>query len=112
MTCNDVQEKIAREEVLTQDEGTHATTCASCASVMADFSMLEAALTAFDPAVPAGFADRVMASVATLEVAPRRMVRRWVPLTLAYGAGALAVFNVASFLARVFVASVALGGTP
>jgi anti-sigma factor RsiW len=112
MTCNDVQEKIARGEVLSHDEGTHTTTCASCASVMADFSMLEAALYAFDPAVPAGFADRVMASVATEEVAPPRTVRRWVPLALAYGAGVLAAFNVASFLARVFVASVALGGTP
>ncbi len=110
--CNDVQEKIARGEALSEDQREHTTACASCASVMADFSMLEAALNAFGPAVPTGFADRVMAHVATEVVTPSHTSGRWVSLTLAYAAGVVAALNVASFLARVFIASVAFGGTP
>ena len=34
------------------------------------------------------------------------------PLTLTYAAGVIAVVNVATFLGRVFVASVALGAAP
>jgi hypothetical protein len=110
--CNDVQEKIARGEGSSQDEREHTTACASCASVVADFSLLEAALSAFDPAVPTGFADRVMARVAAEVVPPSRASGRWLSLTLAYAAGVIAALNVASFLARVFIASVAFGGTP
>lgn len=112
-SCNEVQEKIARGESLSEAERAHTTACASCAPVIADFSLLEAALSTLGTAVPAGFADRVMAGVAAEGAAGApRTPRRWVPLTLAYGAGVLAVLNVAGFLASVFQASVAFGGTP
>jgi hypothetical protein len=111
-SCNEVQEKIARGESLSEAERTHTTACASCAPVIADFSLLEAALSTLGTDVPAGFADRVMAGVAAEGAASPRPPRRWVPLTVAYAAGVLAVLNVAGFLARVFVASVAFGGTP
>ena len=111
-SCNNVQENIARGDALSEDERTHTAACASCASVLADFTVIEAALNGFGPAVPAGFADRVMASVATEAGAPPHASRWWVPPALAYAAGVLAALNAASFLARVFVASVAFGGTP
>ena len=111
-SCNDVQEKIARDEGLSEAERAHTRTCASCASVIADFSLLEAALSTFGSAVPAGFADRVMDGLAAEGGVGARAPRRWIPLTLAYAAGVLAALNVAGFLARVFVASVAFGGTP
>jgi len=110
--CNEVQEKIARGESLSQAERAHTTACASCAPVIADFSVLEAALSALGAAVPAGFADRVMAGLAAEGCASSRPPRQWVPLALAYAAGVLAVLNVAGFLASVFIASVASGGTP
>jgi hypothetical protein len=111
-SCNDIQEKIARDGSLSEAERAHTIACASCASVIADFSLLEVALSRLGTAVPAGFADRVMAGVAAEGTASPRTPRRWVPLTLAYAAGLLAALNVAGFLARVFVASVAFGGTP
>jgi hypothetical protein len=111
-SCNDIQQKIAREESLNEAERAHAMACESCASVVADFSLLEAALSRFGAAVPAGFADRVMAGVAAEGTRATRTPRRWVPLTLAYAAGVLAAVNVAGFVASVFAASVAFGGTP
>ena len=109
--CNDVQEKIARDESLSEAERAHSLACEACASVIADFTLLEAALSTFGTAVPAGFADRVMAGVFSEGTAVQRAPRRWVPLTLAYAAGVLAAVNVVGFLASVFAASVALGGT-
>jgi hypothetical protein len=111
-SCNDIQEKIARGESLSQSERAHACACASCASVIADFSLLDATLSRFGTAVPPGFADRVMAGVAAEGTAAPPPPGRWVSLTLAYAAGVLAAANVVGFLASVFAASVALGGTP
>jgi hypothetical protein len=111
-SCNDIQEKIARDERLSGAERAHAIACPSCATVIADFSLLEAALSGLGAAVPAGFADRVMAGVTAEATAATHTPRRWVPLTLAYAAGVLAAVNVVGFLANVFAASVALGGTP
>lgn len=111
-SCNEIQEKIARDEPLSETERAHTIACGSCASVIADRSLLEAALNTFGTPVPAGFVDRVMAGVAAEGEADPRTPRRWIPLTLAYAAGVLAALNVAGFLARVFVASVAFGGTP
>jgi hypothetical protein len=111
-SCNDIQEKIARDESLSGAESAHTIACESCASVIADFTLLEAALSTFGTAVPAGFADRVMAGLPPEGTAALNAPRRWVPLTLAYAAAVLAALNVAGFLANVFAASVALGGTP
>ena len=111
-SCNDIQEKIARGESLSQSERAHTSACKSCASVIADFSLLDATLSRFGTAVPAGFADRVMAGVAAEGTAAPCPPRRWVSLTLTYAAGVLAAANVVGFLASVFAASVALGGTP
>lgn len=109
--CNEVQEKIARGDALRGDERDHAVACAACAAMVAEFSLLEVALGTFGAAVPPGFADRVMASVAADSVVGARPFGPRVQLTLAYAAGAIAVVNVATFLARVFIASVAFGGT-
>ena len=111
-SCNEIQEKIARNESLSGAERAHTIACESCASVIADFTLLEAALSTFGTAVPAGFADRVMAGLPAEGTAIPTAPRRWVPLTLAYAAGVLAAVNVAGFLASVFSASVAFGGTP
>ena len=111
-SCNDIQEKIARDESLSEAERAHTIACEACASVIADFSLLEAALTRFGAAVPAGFADRVMAGVAAEGTPATRLPRRWIPLTLAYAAGVLAAVNVVGFVASVFAASVAFGGAP
>jgi hypothetical protein len=53
-----------------------------------------------------------MAGVAAEGTRATRRPRRWIPLTLAYAAGVLAAVNVAAFVASVFAASVAFGGTP
>jgi hypothetical protein len=113
--CNDVQEKIARDESLSEADRAHTIACESCASVIADFSLLEATLSRLGAAVPAGFADRVMAGVAAegrRATRTARPARPWVPLTLAYAAGVLAAVNVAGLVGSVFAASVAFGGTP
>ena len=111
-SCNDIQEKIAREESLSEAERAHTMACEACASVIAEFSLLEAVLSRIGAAVPAGFVDRVMAGVAAEGPRATRRTRRWIPLTLAYAAGVLAAVNVAGFVASVFAASVAFGGTP
>jgi hypothetical protein len=113
--CNDIQERIARGDTSSADDRDHAATCASCAAVIADFSLLEATLHTFEPAVPAGFADRVMARLETAHASmplPSRRVGLRMQLALAYAGGLLAVINAVAFIARIFIASVAFGGTP
>jgi len=121
--CNETQENIAAGVALSAGEQRHAAGCARCAAVAASYSLLDATLETFAPAVPDGFADRVMALVAAEEVAPgaakqerggssRWFERRPVQLAVAHAAALCAVFNVAWFVVRVFAADVALGGTP
>src|SRR4051794_7700648 len=105
-TCNETQEKVARGEPLDPAAATHASRCAGCAQVVADASLLEAALAALAPAlVPAGFADRVMLEVATLDLGVTGVTgatgaagwfeRRWVQVALAHAGAVLTVLNVA-----------------
>jgi anti-sigma factor RsiW len=111
--CNDVQEKVARVDPLSEDERHHASACQSCASVIAEFSLLEAALNALAAgAVPSGFADRVMARVQAEGDATAATPGRWLHLAFACAAGGFGLFNVAAFLARVLIASIAFGSTP
>jgi hypothetical protein len=130
--CNETQEKIAAGLALSAGEQRHAAECAHCAAVAASYSLLDATMETFAPAVPHGFADRVMALVAPevvasesrepgreagkLEGAAGRVVRwferRPIQLVVAHAAALCAVFNVGWFVVRVFVADVALGGTP
>jgi len=113
--CNETQEKIVAGQALSADEQRHAAACPRCAAVAASYSLLDATLHTFAPAVPDGFADRVMGLVAA-EGAPggmeRWFERRPLQLVLAHAAALCAVFNVAWFVVRVFIADVALGGTP
>jgi hypothetical protein len=115
--CNQVQEKIAGGAPLDGDEQRHAATCPHCASVASTYSLLDATLETFVPAlatVPAGFAERVMALIAADDGPPpvRWFERRAVQIVLANAAAICAVFNLARFLARIFVSDIALGGTP
>jgi len=111
--CNDVQEKIAGGRPLDREEQGHAAGCARCAAVAASYSLLDTALEVFVPAVPAGFADRVMAQIAADAAGRARWFeRRPVQLALAHAAALCAAFNVIWFVVRVFAADVALGGTP
>jgi hypothetical protein len=108
--CNDIQESIVRGDTLDDDAREHATSCPSCGVVTAEFALLEETLSALGSSVPEGFADRVMRSLPREAAESRR--GRWMTLSLSYAAGVIAVLNVATFLGRVFVASVALGGAP
>jgi hypothetical protein len=115
--CNDTQEKVARGEPLDPAEATHASSCAGCAQLVAQASLLETALAALAPgAVPVGFADRVMFEVAALEVATtgadRWFERRWVQVALAHAGAAVTVLNVVRVLMRILVPEIALGATP
>jgi len=116
--CNETQEKIAAGQALSAEQQAHAAGCASCAAVVASYSLLDATLETFAPAmpeVPRGFADRVMGLVAREDLpvrAARWFERRPIQLVVANAAALCAVFNVAWFLVRVFVADVAMGGTP
>ena len=112
--CNEVQEKIAGGRALRGEEQRHAAGCPRCAAVAASYSLLDATLEAFTSPVPDGFAERVMAQIAA-EVDRGRgrwFERRPVQLVFAHAAALCAVFNVAWFVARVFAADVAFGGTP
>ena len=114
-SCNETQEKIASGVSLDGDEQRHAVTCPHCASVASTYSLLDATLETFAPAlVPAGFADRVMARLAADDRPPplRWFERRVVQIALANAAAICAVFNLARFLAHIFVSDIALGGTP
>jgi len=125
--CNETQEKIAAGQALSGTDQRHVAGCAGCAAVAASYSLLDATLETFAPRVPDGFADGVMALVAAEAGAPeggkvnvigrgQRMLRwfdrRPVQLIAANAAALCAVFNVAWFVMRVFLADVALGGTP
>ena len=115
--CNDTQEKVARGEPLDPGEATHASRCAGCAQVVAEATLLEATLAALAPGgVPAGFAERVMAEVAALEVAipgaARWFERRWVQIALAHAGAAFTMLNVARLLVRILIPEIALGATP
>lgn len=115
--CNDTQEKVACGEPLDPGAATHASRCAGCAQVVAEASLLEAALAALAPGVvPAGFAERVMVEVATLDIRTTASAswfeRRWVQIALAHAGAALTVLNVARLLARILIPEIALGATP
>jgi|GEM_PF-1666295 len=125
--CNETQEKIAAGQRLSAEDQRHAAACARCAAVAASYSLLDATLETFAPRVPDGFADGVMALVAAEAAVPeggtartvgrgQRMLRWFerppVQLIVANAAALCAVFNVAWFVMRVFLADVALGGTP
>ena len=113
--CNETQEKIATGRALSADEQRHAAGCARCAAAAAAYSLLDATLETLTPAVPDGFAERVVGLVAA-EAAPGRAMRwferRPIELVVANAAALCAVLNVAWFVVRVFAADVALGGTP
>jgi len=113
--CNETQETIVAGQPLSGDLQRHAAACARCTAVAASYSLLDATLQTFAPTVPDGFADRVMALVAA-EGAPgwvgRWFERRPIQLALAHAAALCAALNVVWFVVRVFVADVALGGTP
>lgn len=115
--CNETQEKVARGEPLDPAAATHASRCSGCAQVVAEASLLEAALATLAPGVvPAGFADRVMREVATLDIGTARAAswfeRRWVQVALAHAGAALTVLNVARLLVRIVIPEIALGATP
>lgn len=113
--CNETQEKIAAGRALSAGEQAHAAGCARCATVAASYSLLDATLETFAPAVPDGFAERVMSLVSAEAVpvrAGRWFERRAVQVAVANAAALCAAFNVLWFVVRVFVADVALGGTP
>ena len=112
--CNRIQEDIAAGAGLDPEAQRHVAECTGCAPVAAAYSLLDATLEAFAPEVPAGFADRVMALIGQ-DDAPsplRWFERRWVQIAFAHAAAACTVFNVARFVVRIFVADIALGGTP
>lgn len=112
--CNETQEAIAVGRRLSAQQQSHAAGCAGCAAIAASYSLLDATLETFAPVVPDGFADRVMGLVAA-EAPPgglRWFERRPIQLVVANAAALCAVLNVAWFVARVFAADVALGGTP
>jgi len=112
--CNDIQEKIAGGVPLDAEAQGHVLDCTGCAPVAAAYSLLDSALEAMAPAVPPGFADRVMALIAEDDGAPslRWFERRWVQIGFAHAAAACTLFNLARFVMQVFVSNVALGGTP
>ena len=122
MTCTETQEKLERGEPLDEAERDHALACDECGAVAAACATLDRTLAELEPAVPEGFADRVMASIGR-EVAERRSVReaarparwyerRWAGWVLSSAAALVALLNVARFVASVLVPAGGLGGAP
>jgi hypothetical protein len=112
--CNEVQERIALGEPLTEPEQLHMSSCEHCSSVAHAYSLLDASLESLAEPVPQGFADRVMNELATHDVvtrSPRWFDASWVELALANAALLCAVLNTARFLAGVLIPSVSLGAS-
>ena len=111
--CNEVQERIALGEPLTEPELLHMSSCEHCSSVAQAYSLLDASLESLAEPVPQGFVDRVMNELATHDVtrSPRWFDASWVELALANAALLCAVLNTARFLAGVLIPSVSLGAS-
>ncbi len=112
MICNDVEERLAWGQELSQDQQVHISGCPSCTRVATSFCMLDDALGTLERRVPEGFADRVMTQI-YLPVQPAKWLeRRWVQVAFVYGGFGVAIFNLVRFVAGILVASVGLGTTP
>jgi len=117
--CNVLQERIVAGETLDEVSQAHVLDCASCGRFAAEWLALDqyvAEQIAGKLAVPDGFADRVMASIApALEPDSRLdalLGRRWVQLALAQVGLAVAIANLLRFVFSTVLPVTSLGGVP
>jgi len=117
MSCNAIQERIVVGDALDDASQAHVLACASCGSLVAEWVALDSLVAGeIDGgiAVPDGFADRVMASLAPESVAVSRfdtlIGRRWVQLALTQVGVAVAVANLLRFVLSMLVPASSLGG--
>ena len=117
MSCNAIQERIAVGEALDDASRAHVLACASCGSLATECLALDSLVAGeIDGgiAVPDGFADRVMASLAPEPVAASRLDtligRRWVQVALAQVGVAVAIANLLRFVFSMLVPASSLGG--
>jgi hypothetical protein len=117
MSCNAIQERIVVGDALDDAIQAHVLACASCGSLAAECLALDSLVAGeIDGgiAVPDGFADRVMASLAPEPVAASRfdtlIGRRWVQLALTQVGLAVAIANLLRFVFSTLVPAASLGG--
>jgi hypothetical protein len=117
MSCNAIQERIVVGDALDEASQKHVLACASCGSLAAEWVGLDSLVAGeMDGgiAVPDGFADRVMASLAPEPVAVSRfdtlIGRRWVQLALTQVGVAVAIANLLRFVFSMLVPASSLGG--
>jgi hypothetical protein len=117
--CNRIQEHIVAGDVLDETNQAHVVTCTSCGQVAAEWLALDSAIAdglASGVEVPDGFADRVMAAVATEPSTSSRIARvlgrRWLQVVLANLGLAVAITNLLRFVLATLLPAASLGGTP
>lgn len=110
MSCNEIQEQLARGINLTPEQRAHAASCPRCLKVATTFSLLDETLGTLAAEVPADFADRVMEAVHAEVPARGWMGRQWIQLAVVSGSLVVGLFNLLRFLMGVLVPSVGLGG--
>jgi hypothetical protein len=117
--CNRIQENIVAGDALDEASQAHVVACASCGQVAAEWLALDSAIAdgldgGFE--VPAGFADRVMAAVATQPTTSSRIARalgrRWLQVALANIGLAAAVAHLLRFVFSTLLPAASLGGAP
>ena len=115
--CNAIQERIVAGEILDEASQAHTLACASCSSFAAEWLALDGLIAeGIDGkvAVPDGFADRVMKSIAPATDAASRLDvllgRRWVQLALTQVGLAVAIANLLRFVFSTLLPASSLGG--
>jgi hypothetical protein len=117
ISYNAIQERIAVGDALDEASQTHVLACAGCNRLAAEWVALDSLVAdGIDGgiAVPDGFADRVMASLAPEPAAVSRfemlLGRRWVQLVLTQVGLAVAIANLLRFVFSTLVPAASLGG--
>jgi hypothetical protein len=79
--CHQIQEDIASNRGLSQEDHQHVLSCRACSDVAAKVAELDVLVRkVVDQEIPSDFADRVMAGISQEESRSQNIVTQWLPL--------------------------------
>lgn len=79
--CHLIQEDIACNRELSQEDNQHVLSCSSCSDVAAKVAELDSLVhKVFDQEIPLDFADRVIAKISEEESQSDNLYSQWLPL--------------------------------
>lgn len=79
--CHLIQEDIACNRELSQEDSQHILSCSSCSDVAAKFAELDSLVrNVIEPKIPPDFADRVVAKIWEEESQSNKFFSQWLPL--------------------------------